>query len=174
MTEREQTIAYWLVPSAGDAMRFQRVIDALAKQQGAPRFRPHLSFGSFADKEPDLSGVLKILTGLELQPKEIDASPSFTMSLFVRFEPSDQLLRARRALEACPGFRTSRTFDPHISLCYGAPDDKVPLKEEMNALLRGPVQFDQLVATDITLPVETYADIRLWKQRTVHPIPGSV
>lgn len=174
MTDRERIIAYWLVPSAGDAVRFQSVINALAEQQGAPRFRPHLSFGSFADEEPDLSDVLKILTELELQPKEIDASPSFTMSLFVRFEPSDQLLRARRAVEACPGFRTSRTFDPHISLCYGAPVDKAPLQEEMKALLRGPVRFDQLIATDITLPVETYADIRLWKQRTVHPIPGPV
>lgn len=174
MTERQQIIAYWLVPAAGDAIRFQRVIDALAKQQGAPRFRPHLSFGSFADKAPDLSDVLQLLAGLELRPTEIDESVSFTMSLFVRFEPGDQLLRARRALEACPGFRTSRTFDPHISLCYGAPVDKVPLQEEMKALLRRPVEFDQLVATDITLPVETYADINLWKKRAVHPIPGCV
>lgn len=173
MSKREEIIAYWLVPAPDHAARFQHVVDRLADQQGAPRFHPHLSFGSFGDKEPDLSEVLQLLGGLELRPTEVAHSPSFTMSLFVRFEPTEQLLRARSALEACPGFRTSRDFDPHISLCYGAPKDRAAQDEEIQALLDQPVFFDRLVATDISIPVESYADIKLWKQRAVHQIPGS-
>ncbi len=173
MSKREEIIAYWLVPSVDHAARFQKVIDQLADQQGVVRFHPHLSFGSFNESEPDLREVLELLRGLELQPIEVAHSPSFTMSLFVRFEPTQQLLRARSALEACSGFRTSRDFDPHISLCYGTPKDRDALQNEINALLSQPVLFDRLVATDISLPVETYADIELWKQRTVHQLPGS-
>ena len=173
MSKREQIIAYWLVPASVHTERFQHVVDRLAEQQSAPRFHPHLSFGSFEKDEPDLSEVLGLLSGLELRPIEVDQSPSFTMSLFVRFEPSEQLLRARSALEACPGFRTSRDFDPHISLCYGAPIDRAALQKEIDELLRAPVLFDRLMATDITLPVESYDDIELWKKRAEYQIPGS-
>lgn len=173
MTKREEIIAYWLVPAPDHAVRFQKVVNALADQQGAPRFHPHLSFGSFTDTEPNLSEVFERLRGLELRPTEVAHSPSFTMSLFVRFEPTEQLLQARAALERCPGFRPSRDFDPHISLCYGIPIDREALQDQINALLDRPVLFDRLIATDISLPVESYADIELWKQRAVHQIPGS-
>jgi len=173
MSKRDQIMAYWLVPAPEQSERFQNVVDKLADQQGAPRFHPHLSFGSIAGEEPDLTAVIGLLHGLELRPTEVAKSPSFTMSFFVRFEPSEQLLRARSALETLPGFRTSRDFDPHISLCYGAPIEPVALQDEINALLRQPVLFDRLVATDITLPVQIYEDIALWKRRSVHQIPGS-
>ena len=173
MSEREQIIAYWRVPAADDCVRFQNVIDQLADQQQAPRFLPHLSFGSFAESEPELDEVLELLRGLELRPVEIAQSPSFTMSLFVRFEPTEHLLRARSAIEAHPGFRTSRDFDPHISLCYGMPKDREEIDAEIETLLDRPVRFDRLVATDIRLPVTTHDDIRLWKRRAVHPISGS-
>ncbi len=173
MSKREEIIAYWLVPTAEHTARFQNVVDALADQQGAPLFHPHLSFGSFTDTEPDLDEVLQLLSGLELSPTEVAQSPSFTMSLFVRFKPTEQILRARAALETRPGFRTSRAFDPHISLCYGAPKNRRELQAEINALLERPVQFDRLIATNITLPVESHADVELWTQRAVHQIPNT-
>lgn len=173
MSKREQIIAYWLVPAPEHTAQFHSVVDKLADQQGAPRFHPHLSFGSIAGKEPDLTEVVRLLRGLELRASEVAHSPSFTMSLFVRFEPTEQLLRARSALESCPGFRSSRDFDPHISLCYGAPIDRAALQDEIRALLDHTVRFDRLVATEITLPVESHADVELWRQRAVHQIPGS-
>lgn len=170
MSDRDTIIAYWLLPALDHAARFQRVVDKLADQQCGVRFLPHLSFGSFLDNKPDLSGVLQLLCGLELRPTEVAETASFTMSLFVRFEPTEQLLQARCALEACPGFRTSRDFDPHISLCYGAPVNKGAIQREINALLDQPVLFDRLVATEISLPVESYDDIKLWQQRAEYPI----
>ncbi len=171
MTDRQEIIAYWLVPSAQDSDRFQTVIDELADQQRSPRFRAHLSFGSVTDEEPSLDAVLSMLKGLSLSPIEIAQTPSFTMSLFVRFAPSEALLAARRLLEQSPDFQASRTFDPHISLCYGVPKDLDALRLKMAALMATPVRFDRLIATTISLPVETPADIARWKQRSVYQIP---
>ena len=171
MSERHEILAYWLVPSAEDAARFQAVVDALADQQGAPRFRAHLSFGSVIGEEPDLVEVLAQLQGLTLRPVEIAETPSFTMSLFVRFAPTAALLAARKLLESHPNFQASRAFDPHISLCYGAPKDLGAIEPEMAALAETPVRFDRLIATSIWLPVETHADIARWKQRSVYEIP---
>jgi hypothetical protein len=171
MTERQEVTAYWLVPSDQDAARYQAVIDRLAEDQGAPKFDAHVSFGSVTGEEPALGAILNELRGLTLSPSEIARSPSFTMSLFVRFEPIQQLLSARSLLESCPGFQTSRTFDPHLSLCYGAPKRPEALKFEIEALLETLVRFDRLVAMSILLPVETHADVARWKQRAVYDIP---
>ncbi len=173
MTEHQEILAYWLVPADDDAVRFQAVVDALADQQGAPRFRAHLSFGSVIGPEPELTDVLAGLSGLVLQPVEIEQTPEFTMSLFVRFRPTEQLLRARALFERCPGFQSSRSFDPHISLCYGDPEDIDALKHEMDALLVKPVRFDCLIATSIWMPVKTSADVVRWTQRSVLQIPHS-
>jgi hypothetical protein len=171
MSDQQEIIAYWLVPADQDAARFQAVVDALADQQGAPRFRAHLSFGSVVGEEPELGVVLKQLRGLTLNPVEIAQSPSFTMSLFVRFAPTEQLLTARTLMASSPGFQSSRDFDPHISLAYGTPKDLDALQPEVDALLKSPVRFDRLIATSIWLPVETYADIARWKQRSEYQIP---
>ena len=173
MTEHQEILAYWLVPADDDAVRFQAVVDALADQQGAPRFRAHLSFGSVIGPEPELTDVLAGLSGLVLQPVEIEQTPEFTMSLFVRFRPTEQLLRARALFERCPGFQSSRSFDPHISLCYGDPKALSFLKHEMDALLAKPVHFDRLIATSIWMPVKTSADVVRWTQRSVLQIPHS-
>jgi hypothetical protein len=45
------------------------------------------------------------------------------------------------------------------------------LQAEINALLDRPVQFDRLIATNITLPVESHSDVELWRERAVHEIP---
>ncbi|MFN3211804.1 MAG: hypothetical protein ACE37M_01750 [Henriciella sp.] len=171
MSDRQEIIAYWLVPADQDAARFQAVVDALADQQGAPRFRAHLSFGSVIGEEPELGAVLEQLSGLTLNPIEIAQTPSFTMSLFVRFAPTEPLLGARKLLEESRSFQSSRDFDPHISLAYGEPKDLGALKPEMDDLLQAPVRFDWLIATSIWLPVETYADIARWKQRSEYQIP---
>ena len=164
----------WIVPRAEDQARFGQVIEQLAVPRGAATFVPHITLGAVRGDLPDIRPVLETLAGLELSPSAFGETDAFTMSLFVRFEPTKQLLVARSALEACPGFRTSRDFDPHISLCYGAPINRGALQDEINALLDQPVLFDRLVATEISLPVETYNDIKLWKQRAVHQIPRAI
>ena len=158
----EHVVSLWLKPCLSDRERIQPVIDQLAEAQGAPRFPPHMSLGSVTDASVDFAPLLTVLTGLSLTPIELDATPVFTKSLFVRFEISDQLAAARSCLEAVPGFRSRRTFDPHISLCYGKPVATKHLSSEIDRLLSAPVAFDRLQLMRVKLPVETHADVAAW------------
>ena len=68
----------------------------------------------------------------------------------------------RAELEQLPGFRPGRKFDPHISLCYGAPPDGHGLDREIEALLDAPVRFGGLAGINASLPVETHDDVASW------------
>lgn len=159
----ERVTYYWCVPAPADEARFQVVIDELASVQSAPRFMPHMSLASAKGAAPDLFPILSNLRGLQLQPLAVDAKDTFTMSLFLRVAPSDELIRARKAFESVPGFQSSRSFDPHLSLCYGPPPPGAADLASVQALLEKPVTFDRLVTVDIPAQVSTYDDIRAWK-----------
>ena len=159
----ERVTYYWCVPAAADEARFQAVIDELASAQGAPRFMPHMSLASVKGTALELSRILSDLRGLQLQPLEVDETDAFTMSLFLRVEPNAALLHARKTFEAVPGFQASRSFDPHLSLCYGSPPQGAADFASVQALLQKPVTFDRLVTVDIPARVSTYDDIRACK-----------
>lgn len=167
---RDRRLTLWLIPCAADAVRFQAVIDQLATMQGAPRFRPHMTLASFDTEPPDLGRTVELLRDLRLSPREIDRSDLFTQSLFLRVEANESLLRAREMLESEDGFRSGRTFDPHLSLCYGAPPMDANAVPEMAALLDATIRFDRLVTAEIQVPVESYDDIRAWRDVRTHLI----
>lgn len=169
MTQPEETI-FWLVPCTADAARFQAIIDALAADQVAPSFKPHLTLGAVRGSAPRVERVVKALAGVTLAPKEIDQTDLFTMSLFVRLHSSPALSAGRNALESVPGFRFGRAFDPHLSLCYGPPVHRTSTTAEIKSLLDKPVRFDRLVAMHIPLPVETHDDVRKWREVASHSI----
>lgn len=165
----ETVTYYWCVPADSDAKRLRAVIDHLADSQGAPRFTPHLSLASIQGETPELSAILSGLRGLQLTPLEIDQSDVFTMSLFLRVAPHADLLRARTAFERTPGFRSSRAFDPHLSLCYGSPPPGAAGLKAVLELLEDPIRFDKLVTVDIPSVVRSYDDIRAWNLLETHP-----
>lgn len=164
MRDSRDIVSLWLIPTEPDAARFQTVIDGLAAQQGAPRFAPHISLGSFVGETPHLDPLLSLLSGLVSLPKGVDRSAVFTTSLFVRFELTDQLKAARQWLEALSVFRKGRSFDPHISLCYGAPIAEDKVAAEIGELCAQPVRFDRLRLMRISVPVETHDDVARWSQ----------
>lgn len=167
---QEAAVSYWCLPCADDAQRYSAFIEALAAAQGAPVFAPHMTLATLRHAEDDLSDVTAALKGLVLQPLETGGTEVFTTSLFVRFQASDALLAARSRMEALPGFRQGRAFDPHLSLCYGPSPDLTPLRPALHALLARPVRFDRLAAVDITLPVETYEDVAGWRVAKTYPV----
>ncbi len=160
---KEEAVSYWCLPCSADAARLTAIIETLALAQGAACFTPHLTLATLSGPVHDFTDVLAALQGLVLEPLETDGNEVFTTSLFVRFQPSDALLAARRLMEALPGFRPGPTFDPHISLCYGLPPDVRAHQPAMQALLDRPVRFDRFAAMNITLPVEAHADVAAWR-----------
>jgi len=159
----EHVTYIWCVPSADDEVRVQAAIDELADAQAAPRFMPHMSLASVSGSVPDLAGTLEELRGLQVQPLEIAESDAFTMAMFLRVERHPALLRARKAFESLPGFRSSRSFDPHLSLCYGPPPKGAAQSDRVLSLLQKSLTFDRLVTVDIPASVSNYDDIRAWK-----------
>lgn len=169
MSDRK-IVSYWAVPNETDAAAYQTVIYALAKAQGGVGFKPHLSLGSLAEHDPDLDDVREHLNGLCLIPTGIGRSDVFTQSLFVSFAASEGLLRARDSLASRSSFHSSRSFEPHISLCYGAPCDEDALHAEMAALLSRPVHFDRVWAVEIRLPVISHDEVQRWTPLAVFEI----
>ena len=163
----------WIVPRAEDQARFGQVIEQLAVPRGAATFVPHITLGAVRGDLPDIRPVLETLAGLELSPSAFGETDAFTMSLFVRFDISAPLLEARRLLEAVPGFRRGRPFDPHISLMYGSPEERDARKANLDILLNEPVVFDRLVVMQIPLPVATQEDIRKWREIDCFEIPSA-
>lgn len=169
MTSQKRTY-YWLVPSAEDKSRFNPIIEKLADVQNAPVFEPHLSLAAIEGVQPDLQPCLDLVRDLSLMPLEIGVTDTFTMSLFVRVERSQRLLNARRYMEQQPGFKASRSFDPHLSLCYGARPPHAENMPEVQNLLASPIRFDTLCTVAIPAKVETYDDVRSWRVLERHPL----
>jgi len=166
----KSVISYWCVPGSPAFVKYEAVIERLCHSQGAPKFQPHITLGSATAEASNLDDIVAALKGVELDPLEIDQRDVFTMSLFVRLGLTDQLKKARQALEADPCFRPSRDFDPHISLCYGTPPEGAAEREDVRALLEMPIRIEKLLAVEITLPVEQHSDILSWKPVRTYPL----
>ncbi|MEM9571161.1 MAG: hypothetical protein AAF996_06820 [Pseudomonadota bacterium] len=160
----DRRLTLWLTPSAADAIRFQAIINHLAQLQGAPCFTPHMTLASFDGQVPDIAPALEVLKDLQLTPAGIGRTDVFTQSLFLRVEGNDALLKARAYFQSCPGFRAGRVFDPHLSLCYGAPPSGAADLPAVKALLDEPIHFDGLKRVELQLPVDSYDAIRAWKE----------
>nr|WP_070959127.1 hypothetical protein [Hyphomonas sp. Mor2] len=158
----ETIVSYWGVPSKTDSERYGRVIEALAKAQGGARFTPHISLGSLEQHDPEMDDVLAELKDLTVHPRGLGRSDVFTTSLFVDLAQSAQLDLARARLARRDGFRSSRTFSPHISLCYGPPVNEEAVAADIQALLSTPVKIDRVQAVEIAIPVTTYAQVAAW------------
>lgn len=160
----ERRLTFWLLPSAADAIRFQAIIDHLAQLQNAPRFTSHMTLASFDGEVPEPAPALDLLKDLQLTPTSIGQTDVFTQSLFLRVEANEALLKAREHFQSSPGFRAGRVFDPHLSLCYGAPPSGAADLPAVKALLDQPIHFDRLKRVEIQLPVDSYDAIRAWKE----------
>lgn len=165
---QSDVISCWCLPCPADSKRFSAVIEALGAAQGAPVFEPHLTLGSLVAPS-DLSEIAKRLSGLSLDPVGLDGTEAFTTSLFVRFAPAQGLIEAREHLTRMPGSLAGRTFDPHVSLCYGPPPAGSRSRQDVQALLRSPLRFDRLAAVPVTLPVSTHQQVEAWRISQVWP-----
>lgn len=155
-------VAYWALPEEADGKAYRAVIDTLAAAQNGTRFDPHISLGSLDSYDADIDDVVAALRDLKVQPSGVGRSGVFTKSLYIDLSPDARLERARACLSSRAGFRSTRKFEPHISLCYGPPVDEAAMTPAIQALLSQPVRIDRVRAVAVELPVETYADVASW------------
>ncbi|MHA7900162.1 MAG: hypothetical protein ACX94B_09880 [Henriciella sp.] len=161
--KRERAVSYWLMPSRESAAPYEQVIAGLAMQQGVAAFAPHLTLGTLRSASAQVHSMLRRMQAVKLEPDTIDGSAAFTMSLFVRFRPSESLQPMRTVIETSSDFRSGRPFDPHISLCYGAPPIGARASQSVTALLNASVMFDRIIAMSVELPITCHADLEAWR-----------
>lgn len=155
-------VSYWVLPAPADEARLQAIIDALTQAQNAPRFLPHMTLGTLAQRVSDLSSVLKHLPEFSVTPSDVCQTEHFTKALYLRFDVKPGLRAARAAFEALPGFIKGRAFDPHLSLCYGTPPIGASSSPAVEALRDRPIRFNRLAAVQITRPVLSHDQVRAW------------
>ena len=162
MNEPEQfVIAYWLLPAPPVRNFFRETIQNLAAKYEAPIFEPHLTLAVGADSANEAPERFAHLPQgpVELRALEVAWTSKYVKTLFVRFESSPRALQLRASLGG-----NEEDFDPHLSLLYKRLPQKEQIRLATEIRLRcASVSFDTVVATRCRLPVETAADVVVWK-----------
>ena len=124
-----QAWSLWLVPEGELYQRLADTITRLADEYGAPCFEPHVTLaGVLAGTEAELrERSARLAEAMVPCPIEL-ASPDYTNTyfqcLFLRVEPTVELLEAHRQARAIFSMETEPEYRPHISLMYGEyPED---------------------------------------------------
>jgi 2'-5' RNA ligase len=104
--------------------RFARLIQDLARTYGTPIFEPHLTMlGGLEGEEMEIliqtARLARALKPFALKLTHADYLAEHFRSLFVRAEPSPDLLHARRLAEQAFNKTAADAFMPHLSLMYG-------------------------------------------------------
>jgi 2'-5' RNA ligase len=144
-TVKMQNFSVWLIPAQKDFDYFGNVINKMARKQGVPAFRPHVTlFVGQTDSLKKIEQILKNSTNLprpfSLKTNGLDVTEAKFKTLFITLNNNEQL--ATLSLEIGKiALKNEYHFKPHLSLLY----KDMPLNEK-EALLK---KID-LKATTIT------------------------
>ena len=110
-------------PEIGAALA--EVIQRLAKRQDAPVFEPHLTLLGDLNGRLDLThaAVQSAFAGvgpISARFETLCQSPQFFMSLYLATTVPDTLSQVRQSLSTTLRDKPAPTFEPHLSLAYGA------------------------------------------------------
>jgi hypothetical protein len=139
----------WLVPAAGPERDWlAAIIDRPAAELDAPRFPPHVTLLATIDSAEDLAvrTLTPVTAGVppvELTLAAIGSEETYFRSLYLRAEPSAQLLALREAGQRAWALDPS-PYLPHLSLLYSdIPEkDKQSLIDRIGVRLPLTVWFD--------------------------------
>jgi 2'-5' RNA ligase len=144
-----QNFSVWLIPAQKDFDYFGAVIDKLAREQGVPAFRPHVTiFVGQTDSLSRIEQVLKVHANLStpivLKITGVDVTEMKYKSLFVTLENSEQLAKLSSEIGK-NAFNNDYQFRPHLSLLYkDMPlNEKKALQKQFNLKL-STITFDKI------------------------------
>jgi len=127
----------WLVPAAGPERDWlAATIDRVAAELDAPRFQPHVTLVATIDSPEDLAvrALTSVAAGVppvELTLAAIGSEKTYFRSLYLRAEPSAQLLALREAAQRAWVLDPS-PYLPHVSLLYS----DIPEKDKHSLIAR--------------------------------------
>ena len=135
---RARGISLWLMPEGRARERLAALIDRLAARLGTAAFAPHVTLlpGLPGPETKVLDGARALaaeLTPLTLDFSGIDGTEAHFRCLFLRVAASPALREAHARATRRFGCESEPSFDPHLSLVYGALDAgaKAELEREL-------------------------------------------
>ena len=168
MPELYCTLAYWLVPTEPARNYFVLLIGRLAARFNAPCFEPHLTVYATRKADEDAGDVLRRAMGgrspFRLSIRGISWSDKFTKTLFVEFEPNDQLVQLSADLRRASAVQNEYELNPHLSLIYKIMPDET--KKEIASSLSLPfreVRFDVAKAVISPADIKSREDVEAWR-----------
>jgi len=116
----------WIVPDGEERDRLTALIASLARRFGGPVFEPHVTLlagvtGAEGGVVARAERVLRASKALSLCFTGPEAGDTYFRALYLRVEPSPELLALHQA--ACDAFtrQDDPPYLPHLSLLYGVP-----------------------------------------------------
>ncbi|CAN5772502.1 hypothetical protein BH20VER1_BH20VER1_12380 [soil metagenome] len=176
MEQREQMVAFWLVPARAERDFFASLIDLLALRFNAPRFEPHVTLFGGDDINP--AGAEQVLVNatqgsrIELQVERIAFSSEYTKTLFVQFRRSKEAEALSQAFCEASGSSRDYKLDPHLSLAYA--DLPVHEKKEIAHSLELPfesVTFDAVKVITGHASTSGPDDVASWRVLAERRLP---
>ncbi|HEY9845090.1 MAG TPA: hypothetical protein V6D03_02735 [Candidatus Caenarcaniphilales bacterium] len=123
-------VAFWLIPSEGDRVLFQAVINTLSQRYDAPTFTPHVTIylGDYAPDEFPAEVIAKAIQGVSsfsLKVAQLLYTEAYTKTLFIQFHPSAMLSNLSNALARSSSKPSNFVLNPHMSLIYQHLDQEI-------------------------------------------------
>ncbi|PYI93098.1 MAG: hypothetical protein DME97_07270 [Verrucomicrobia bacterium] len=177
MVAEKTIVTYWLCPAEPARNHFAMLICNLAEKFNAPFFEPHVTLyvTDAANENPSavLEQVVKNRQSCHLSVRGLDHSDKFTKTVFVQFEPDEDLARLSSDLRRASTAQNDYQLNPHLSLIYKTMDRET--KRDLAASLRLPfdkVRFDSAKAVISPAKIESRADVEAWRVVATHRITG--
>lgn len=160
-------IAYWLLPGEPERSFFQQLINDLGQRYSAPVFEPHLTIHVGTNcantAEKALANAARHCKPVTLKTLQIDHSPEFIKTLFVRFAMIPQLQELNQTIRTATQDSSDYRLSPHLSLLYKKiSDDKRRLLTRSIEIPFSEVRFDSLKAIRCFSPTQDHADVEAW------------
>jgi 2'-5' RNA ligase len=163
---KKTVVAYWLIPAEPAGQLFRALIRILAKQCGAPRFKPHLTiFATPQDRQSPAKILRRIKAApIRLKVDGVSYSAQFTKTLYVQFRSNKRFETLVVDLGRAAGLRIKAPTHPHLSLLY----KNIPAaaRKQLASTLKLPVRevvFDTIKAVRCALPTRTRGDVESWR-----------
>ncbi len=169
-------LSVWLLTDPHADAGVQAVVNDLAARHDGPLFAAHMTvFGGAFEGEAHVLERAEALAAetppLDLHLTSLDVGDTFTKCLIARVAPDARLTPITEAFRPLALPPAAYTFDPHVSLFYGARhtaeevNDAVPLSG-------GRVRFDRISVMRSAGPTTTNALVEAWVERINVPLRG--
>jgi 2'-5' RNA ligase len=129
-TAKMKNFSVWLIPAQKDFEYFGSVINKMAREQGVPAFRPHVTiFVGQIDSLKKIEQILKTSANfpkpLSLQANGLDVTEAKFKTLFITLGNNEQLATLSSEIGKS-ALKNDYQFKPHLSLLY----KDMPLNEK--------------------------------------------